>query len=170
MSEERKLRFKIRRADGSEIELEGDVEYVRQKYEELMAQLPASPQSPQTAQSSTGTASQMDPAKAEELVGLIERSSDGKIHFIFNADLLSAKEAVALMIFIHYPNPLTYTELSDMLGTGWKAAKEDAVRARASELRKEGRLLVESGRYSLSGSGIQWIKTEVIPRIKSHTQ
>jgi len=29
MSSERKLRFKVRRADGSEIELEGDYEYVK---------------------------------------------------------------------------------------------------------------------------------------------
>ena len=49
MSSDRKLRFKIRRADGSEIELEGDYEYVRERFEEFMKELPAPQVIPPTA-------------------------------------------------------------------------------------------------------------------------
>ncbi|MFH0849056.1 MAG: hypothetical protein V1857_06105 [archaeon] len=165
MSEERRLRFKIRRSDGSEIELEGDLDYVRGKFEELMTEMPAATsdvrQPPPGAPAAAGTV-----ASGEELVGVLEKANDGKIHFIFQADLLSTKEALALMCYAHHPAPLTYVELSDLLSTGWKTTKGHVVRARASELKREGRLIVESGRYTLSGAGLQWIRMQVIPRVK----
>jgi hypothetical protein len=40
------------------------------------------------------------------------------------------------------------------------------IRARASELRKDGKLITENGRYSLSGAGLQWVRAEVIPSLR----
>jgi hypothetical protein len=165
VAEQRKLRFKIRRSDGSEIELEGDLDYVRGKFEELMDEMPQA--IADSCPPSVGTpAAVTTVASGEELVGVIKKGNDGRIHFIFQADLLSTKEALALMCYAHHPTPLTYVELSDLLSTGWKTTKSHVVRARASELKREGRLIVESGRYTLSGAGLQWIRMQVIPKVK----
>lgn len=170
MSSDRKLRFKIRRADGSEIELEGDYEYVRERFEEFMKELPAPQVVPPTAistQVGTQRTSQIQPTP--ELEGIIEQTPDGKIQLVIPADSITAKEAVALMLFIHQPNLVAYRELSSQLSSSWKTTKEHVVRARASELRKEGRLIVESGRYGLSGAGLQWVRGQILPKIRSAT-
>jgi predicted transcriptional regulator len=44
------------------------------------------------------------------------------------------------------------------------------VRARVSELRKEGKLIAEQGRYRLSGAGLQWIGQEIIPTLRPSAQ
>jgi hypothetical protein len=71
------------------------------------------------------------------------------------------------MVFVHQPNMLGYQELSNTLSSVWKTTKPHVVRARASELKREGRLIVESGRYGLSGAGIQWVRTQILPRLRS---
>lgn len=167
VSEQRKLRFKIRRSDGSEIELEGDLDYVRGKFEELMSEIPAV--IADARQATPGGTAQANAALEEELAGVIEKAVDGRIHFIFQADLLSTKEALALMCYAHHPAPLTYVELSDLLSMGWKTTKSHVVRARASELKREGRLIVENGRYTLSGAGLQWVRAQVIAKVKPVT-
>lgn len=169
MSSERKLRFKVRRADGSEIELEGDYEYVKERFEEFIKEMPppqvVSPSPIPTQPGTQRTTSQIQPTA--ELEGIIEQTPDGKTHLVIPADSLTAKEAVALMIFIHHPNLVSYQELSSELSSNWKATRESVVRARASELRKEGKLIVESGRYGLSGAGLQWVRGQVLPKIRS---
>jgi len=169
MAEERTLRFKIRRSDGSEIELEGSFEYVKAKFEEMLDQMPtlnaeATPAMPTTTIASEGE------AMSKQLAGLVETTADGKIHYTFRADILTAKEAVALMLYIHHPKPLKHDELSSLLSAGWKTTHSHVVRARASELKREGRLIMESGRYSLSGAGLQWVQTQVIAKLRAESQ
>jgi hypothetical protein len=171
MSSERKLRFKVRRADGSEIELEGDYDYVKERFEEFIKEMPppqvVSPTSIPTQPGTQRATSQIQPTA--ELEGILEQTPDGRMHLVIPADSITAREAVALMIFVHHPNLISYQELSNQLSSSWKATKEHVVRARASELRKEGRLIVESGRYGLSGSGIQWVRNQILPKIRSGT-
>lgn len=168
MSGERKLRFRIRRADGSEIELEGNLDYVKERFEQLVEELPP----PQAAQppispeqpSPSGTPSQLQ--VSSELEGIIERTADGKPHLVIPADKVTAKEAVAVMLFAHHPNQLSYEEISNLLSSSWKTTKGHVVRARASELKKEGKLIVESGRYELSGAGVQWVRGQILPKLR----
>jgi hypothetical protein len=58
-------------------------------------------------------------------------------------------------------------ELSLLLSSSWKTMKPEAVRARASELRREGRLVAENGKYSLSGAGMQWVENDILRRLRS---
>ncbi|HKM49694.1 MAG TPA: hypothetical protein VJZ75_00795, partial [Candidatus Bathyarchaeia archaeon] len=64
------------------------------------------------------------------------------------------------------PSALEDVNLIELLGISWKAVKDNVVRARVSELRKEGKLIAEQGRYTLSGAGLQWISQEVLPKLK----
>lgn len=163
MSAENRLRFRIRRGN-FEVELEGESEYVKEKYEELMAQQPSY---------SSATQEEARPAPAmtemfggEDLEGILETGPDGKPHFTIPFDSLTAKEAIGLVLFKAQPNPLGDKELSDLLNASWKATKPHVIRARASELRKDGKLITEKGRYSLSGAGLQWIRAEVIRSLR----
>lgn len=169
MSGERRLRFRIRRADGSEIELEGDHEYVKERFERLVEELPASQiVSPTIPQEQMG-AGRVTPQirVGTELEGIIERTPDGKPHLVIPSDKVTAKEAVAVMLFAHHPNQLSYDELSSLLSSSWKTTKSHVVRARASELKKDGKLIVESGRYGLSGAGVQWVRSQILPKLRS---
>lgn len=169
MPEERRLRFKIRRSDGSEIELEGSFEYVKAKFEEMLDEMPILNAHATSAIPTATTVAEAGGAD-QQLAGLVETTADGKIHYTFRADILTAKEAVALMLYIHHPKPLKHDELSDLLSTGWKTTHSHVVRARASELKRDGRLIMESGRYSLSGAGLQWVQTQVIAKLRAQSQ
>ena len=105
----------------------------------------------------------------EELVGILETTPEGKLHFTIPFDKISAKEAIGLILYGSNPAPVEDAKLIELLGTSWKAVKDNVVRARISELRKEGKLIAEGGRYSLSGAGIQWISQEVLPHLKPGT-
>jgi len=156
---ERRLRFRLRRGN-FEVELEGEYEYVKDKFEELM-------KSPSTIQGPPqGTDTLTDFVPGEELVGILEKTSEGKLHFTIPFDRISAKEAIGLILYSANPSSLADANLIELLGTSWKAVKDNVVRARVSELRKEGKLIAEQGRYSLSGAGLQWISQEVLPKIK----
>jgi len=102
----------------------------------------------------------------EDLEGILETGPDGKPHFTIPFDSLTAKEAIGLVLYKAQPSPLGDKELSDLLNASWKTTKPHVIRARASELRKDGKLITEKGRYSLSGAGLQWIKAEVIPSLR----
>jgi hypothetical protein len=162
---ERKLRFRIRRGN-FEVELEGDYDYVKTKFEELLQAQPA-----------MSTISQQGPgdqvlesfAPGEELVGILETTPEGKLHFTIPFDRISAKEAIGLILYSASPTPIEDAKVIELLGTSWKAMKDNVVRARVSELRKEGKLIAEQGRYSLSGAGLQWITQEVLPKIRPAT-
>jgi hypothetical protein len=162
LSSERRLRFRIRRGN-FEVELEGESDYVKEKFEELMAQ---EPPSPALGQDETRTATTEIFAGGEGLEGILEIGPDGKPHFTIPFDSLTAKEAIGLLLYKAQPNPLGDKELSDMLNASWKATERHVIRARASELRKDGKLITEKGRYSLSGAGLQWVRGEVIPSLR----
>jgi len=157
LSESKRLRFRIRRGD-FEVELEGDYDYVKGRFEELMEEATHSgPNKMETIQT--------DGLSSIGLRGIIE-SKDGNVFFTIPVDTITAKEAVALSLYAKRPNELTDEELSSILSSGWKTMKPEAVRARASELRREGKLIAERGRYRLSGAGLQWMEGEVLLRLQ----
>jgi hypothetical protein len=156
------LRFRLRRGN-FEVELEGDYEYVKGKFEELMKSQPAVTGGVQGSAADQSVQAYMP---GEELTGILETTPEGKLHFTIPFDRISAKEAIGLILFGSNPNTIEDANLIELLGTSWKAVKDNVVRARVSELRKEGKLIAEQGRYSLSGAGIQWISQEVLPKLK----
>ena len=163
MSTENRLRFRIRRG-GFEIELEGEFGYVKEKFEELMAQQPSYPGSVQ--EGSRPESVTTEAFGGEDLMGILETGPDGKPHFTIPFDSLTAKAAIGLVLYKAQPTPLGDKELSDLLNASWKTTKPHVIRARASELRKDGKLITEKGRYSLSGAGLQWVRAEVIPSLR----
>jgi len=165
MSVERKLRFRIKRGE-REVELEGDYEYVREKFEELLKEVPVQAPTVVQPQPQPYPAAQVQ-AQTVGLEGIMEKASDGKPRLTIPVDSITAKEAVALMLIAVHPTPLSDEDLSALLSSSWKTMKPEAVRARASELRRDGKLIAEKGAYSLSGAGVQWVQTEVISRIRA---
>jgi hypothetical protein len=162
---ERRLRFKLRRGN-FEVELEGEFDYVRGKFEELMK---LQPSAGLPTQPIIGDVSGQSIVPSEELTGILETTPDGKLHFTVQFDRISAKEAIGLILYSSKPASVEDARLIEWLGTSWKAVKDNVVRARVSELRKEGKLIAEQGRYSLSGAGIQWITQEVLPKLRPAT-
>ncbi len=145
------------------MELEGDFEYVRGKFEEMLQGSPAI----QVTQVPIGSEQSLEGfTTSEELSGILETTAEGKLHFTIPFDRISAKEAIGLILYSSNPTPIEDAKLIEFLGTSWKAVKDNVVRARVSELRKEGKLIVEQGRYSLSGAGVQWISQEVLPKLR----
>ena len=142
------------------MELEGEYEYVRGKFEEFLRSPPTMQSMPQSVESS------MDLVPGEELVGILEKTPEGKLHFTIPFDRISAKEAIGLILYSANPSSLEDANLIELLGTSWKAVKDNVVRARVSELRKEGKLITEQGKYNLSGAGLQWVSQEVLPKLK----
>jgi len=163
LSMEKRLRFRIRRGS-FEVELEGEFDYVREKFEGLMAQQP--PPSSVVQEEAAPTTGMTEAMGGEELGGILETRPDGKPHFTIPFDSLTAKEAIGLVLYKAQPTPLGDKELSELLNASWKTTKPHVIRARASELRKDGKLITEKGRYSLSGAGLQWIRAEVIPSLR----
>jgi len=159
---ERRLRFRLRRGN-FEVELEGDHDYVRGKFEELLQSQPAIQP---LASITTGDQSLEGIVPSEELAGILETTAEGKLHFTIPFDRISAKEAIGLILYSSNPTPIEDAKLIELLMTSWKAVKDNVVRARVSELRKEGKLIAEQGRYSLSGAGVQWIAQEVLPKLR----
>jgi len=147
MSQEKRLRFRIKTRD-QEIELEGDFEYVRDKFENLVENL------------------RLNDGPSDLLKGIVQFSGEGRPYLTVPADSLSAKEALALVLYATHPKTFGDDELSTLLGASWKTTSGAVVRARASELKREGKLIAEKGSYVLSGAGVQWVTGEVIPGLK----
>jgi hypothetical protein len=163
LSVENRLRFRIRRGS-FEVELEGEFGYVKEKFEELMAQQP--PYSGPVREEARVETTTIESIGGEDLEGILETGPDGKPHFTIPFDSLTAKEAIGLVLYKAQPTPLGDKELSDLLNASWRTTKPHVIRARASELRKDGKLITEKGKYSLSGAGLQWIRAEVIPSLR----
>jgi len=164
LSSEKKLRFRIRKGD-FEVELEGDHDYVRERFEDLEKTL-----------GPTGSlilAPQLSPTPSLEqsvgIAGIVEFTSEGKPHLTVPVDTLSAKEAISLVMFSMHPKPLGDDDLSSLLSSSWKTTGESIVRARISELRREGKVITERGNYVLSGAGVQWIQNDILPRLQKIT-
>jgi len=166
VSSEKRLRFRIRKGD-FEVELEGDHDYVRERFEDLekslgpatafaIAPLPSSGPSPL-------------PDQQIGIAGIVEFTTEGKPHLTVPVDTLSAKEAISLVMFSLHPKPLGDDDLSSLLSSSWKTTGESIVRARISELRREGKVITERGNYVLSGAGVQWIQNDILPRLQKIT-
>lgn len=166
MSSEKKLRFKIRRGD-FEIELEGDFDYVKQQFEEIEHSFKSVNTIKSVDAVQSPVASTLDPAVG--IAGIVEFGSEGKPHLTVPVESLSAKEAISLVMFSLHPKPLGDDDLSSLLSTSWKTTGESIVRARISELRREGKVIAERGSYLLSGAGVQWIQNDVLPRLQKST-
>jgi hypothetical protein len=164
LSAENRLRFRIRRGS-FEVELEGEFGYVKEKFEELMAQQPS--YSGPVQEEARVESTNIESVGGEDLEGILETGADGKPHFTIPFDSLTAKEAIGLVLYKAQPAPLGDKELSDLLNASWRTTKPHVIRARASELRKDGKLITEKGKYSLSGAGLQWIRAEVIPSLRA---
>ena len=88
MSQEKRLRFRIRTRD-QEIELEGDFEYVRDKFENLVENLRlkdgivAKPEAVQTLETSE---------PSDLLKGIVQFSGEGRPYLTVPADSLSEKK------------------------------------------------------------------------------
>ena len=166
MSSERKLRFRIRKGD-FEVELEGDHDYVKERFEDLEKTLgPAGALvlAPHAVPSPSPTNEQ-----PIGITGIVEFTAEGKPHLTVPVDTLSAKEAISLVMFSMHPKPLGDDDLSSLLSSSWKTTGESIVRARISELRREGKVITERGNYVLSGAGVQWIQNDILPRLQKIT-
>ncbi len=166
MSSERKLRFKIRRGD-FEVELEGDFDYVKQQFEEIGRSFKSANTIKGVDTVPSPAVSTLDPALG--ITGIVEFGSEGKPHLTVPVESLSAKEAISLVMFSLHPKPLGDDDLSSLLSSSWKTTGESIVRARISELRREGKVIAERGSYLLSGAGVQWIQNDVLPRLQKST-
>jgi hypothetical protein len=166
LSAERKLRFRIRKGD-FEVELEGDHDYVKQQFEDLEKSMRQIAAVNTVQQLSVPPGTVQEPASG--ISGVVEFTSEGKPHLTVPVDTLSAKEAISLVMFSLHPKPLGDDDLSTMLSTSWKTTGESIVRARISELRREGKVIAERGSYVLSGAGVQWIQNDILPRLQKTT-
>ena len=166
MSSEKKLKFRIRRGD-FEVELEGDFDYVKSQFEELESSLRPVGGISRSPEPQPSIAS--DPESTVGIAGIVEFTSEGKPHLTVPVDTLSAKEAISLVMFSLHPKPLGDDDLSSLLSSSWKTTGESIVRARISELRREGKVITERGNYVLSGAGVQWIQNDVLPRLQKVT-
>ena len=147
------------------MELEGDPEYVREQYEKLSESLELfSKPSGTVLASSISSAASSD--TQDPLEGIVQLSSEGRPHLTVPADSLSAKEDLALVLYATHPKPFGDDELSSLLGASWKTTSGAIIRARASELKREGKLIAERGSYMLSGAGMQWVKGDVLPNLR----
>jgi hypothetical protein len=166
LSSEKKLRFRIRRGD-FEVELEGDHDYVRDRFENLEKTLGPSAGPIVSSPSSTSISGPLE--QPIGITGVVEFTSEGKPHLTVPVDTLSAKEAISLVMFSLHPKPLGDDDLSSLLSSSWKTTGESIVRARISELRREGKVIAERGNYVLSGAGVQWIQNDILPRLQKIT-
>jgi hypothetical protein len=151
-----KMRFKLRRGD-VEVELEGESMYVKDKFEFLLEQMTAT----------TSMTDKMSGPLPETIEGIIEKTDEGRYYLVVPANLLTSKEALGLFLYATRPKKLSDKELAEIISSGWKTMKAEAVRARASELRRDGKLISEDGHYTLSGAGVQWVETSILAKIKN---
>jgi len=165
LSEGQILRFRIRRGD-YEVELEGNFAYVKEYFEKLLESLPRTGLDQKSAQKTLSEFGETNTTITPSLEGIVELTAEGKPRLTIPVDSLKAKEALALILYAAKPAAIECDELSNILSSSWKTMKPEAVRARASELRREGRLVAEDGKYSLSGAGLQWVENEILRRLR----
>ena len=166
MSDNGRLRFRVKRGD-LEIELEGNFDYVKERFETLMRDVTLTPTVVASVSQISPVASPSQPLVLPlTLDGIVESGPDGKPRLTIPVNLITAKEALALILYALNPTQFSDEELSTLLSSSWKTMKSEAVRARASELRRDGRLVADKGKYNLSGAGIQWIQNDVLPKLK----
>jgi hypothetical protein len=158
--EDNKLRFKLKKGD-VEVEVEGASSYVKNKFEYLLENFIIK------SKLEIGEYASM---YAEGLKGIIETTHEGRPYLAVPVDILTSKEAVALFLYALKPKKISDNELSEILTSGWKTMKAEAIRARASELRRDGKLVSENGLYTLSGAGKQWVEKGILEKIRKATK
>src|SRR2546427_10742496 len=131
MSQERRLRFRIRTKD-QEVELEGDFEYVRDKFETLVESLHLKDAIVQTRLEPVPTPEISEPS--DLLKGIVQFSGEGRLYLTVPADSLSAKVAFLLVLYPSHPKTFVDDELSTLLGSSCKTTSGTVVRPRAIEL------------------------------------
>ncbi len=137
---------------------------MREQFEVLQGNLRPSTTSISQIQKMAST--DIPPEMKDSVTGVVEYTAEGRPHLIVPVDNLSAKEAISIVMYSIHPKPLGDGDLSTLLSSSWKATNESVVRARVSELRKEGKLIADRGNYVLSGAGIQWVEGQVLPRLQ----
>src|SRR5512139_3225517 len=143
MSDNGRLRFRVKRGD-LEVELEGNFDYVKERFETLMKDVTLSPTAVASVSQISQVASSSQPLVLPlTLDGIVESGPDGKPRLTIPVDLITAKEALALILYALNPTQFSDEELSTLLSSSWKTMKSEAVRARASELRRDGRLVAD---------------------------
>src|SRR5260370_13651688 len=138
MSQEKRLRFRIKNHN-QEIELEGDFEYVRDKFENLVESLRLKDGIVQTKPEHVQALETSEPS--DLLKGIVQFSGEGRPYLTVPADSLSAKEALALVLYATHPKTFGDDELSTLLGSSWNTTSGAVVRARANDLNSEGKLI-----------------------------
>ena len=149
--EDDRMRFKIKKGD-VEVEVEGSSSYVKEKFEQLLENL----------LKKSIVLIEEHSIYAEALQGIMETTPEGRPYLTVPVEILTSKEALALFLYALKPKKISDNELSEILTSGWKTIKAEAIRARASELRREGKLVSENGLYALSGAGKQWVEKEIL--------
>ncbi len=104
LSSEKRLRFRIRKGD-FEIELEGDHDYVRERFEDLEKSL--SPTGSFIVPPQLSASPSVPPEQSVGIAGIVEFTSEGKPHLTVPVDTLSAKEAISLVMFSMHPKPFS---------------------------------------------------------------
>jgi hypothetical protein len=104
------------------------------------------------------------PAKGK--IGVIEFSGDS-LKFPHNSYGLNIGEAIGLLLG-EYGGTLKPTQIAGLLRTGWRKVKDNAIRsyltAKHSKLSKY--VIKEDEGNRLTEEGINWIKSEVLPKLK----
>lgn len=103
-----------------------------------------------------------------EVVGVIEYGSNGKPNITVPPAKLTAREVIGLLLYAKSPNPISMSELRDLVANNWKSVGMPYISSNLSQMRayiiKEGTR--GSYSYKLSGSGKGWVENELLPKLK----
>jgi hypothetical protein len=107
-----------------------------------------------------------------EVTGVIEYTDDGKPHIIVPPTSLTAREVIGLILYAKSPNPVSMSELTELVVNNWKSVEMPYISSNLNQMRafviKEGSR--GSFSYKLSGSGRNWIENELLPKLKAKTK
>jgi hypothetical protein len=103
-----------------------------------------------------------------EVIGVIEYGSDGIPHITVSPDKLTAKEVIGLLLYAKSPNPISMSELAELVVNNWKSVEMPYV---SSNLNMMKAFVIKEGSrgsfsYKLSGSGRNWVENELLPKLK----
>ena len=103
-----------------------------------------------------------------EVSGVIEYGSDGTPHITTPSDRLTAREVIGLLLYARSPNPISMSELTELVVNNWKNVEMPYV---SSNLNMMKAFVIKEGSrgsfsYKLSGSGRNWVENELLPKLK----
>jgi len=104
-----------------------------------------------------------------EVAGVIEYGSDGMPHITVPPDKLTAREVIGLLLYAKSPNPVSMTELTQLVVNNWRSVEMPRISSTLNKMRayiiKEGTRGYYS--YKLSGLGKMWVENELLPKRKT---